>query len=591
LIESVLIANRGEIAVRIARACRDAGVRSIAVYSDADADAEHVRVADSAVRLGAAEVTQSYLSIDRILEAAAQSAAVAIHPGYGLLAENSEFASRVAAAGLVFVGPGADVIALLGDKRSARGQAESVGLSVLPARLVDDDLDTDADIDALTALAAEVGYPLLVKAAFGGGGRGMRIVQRAAGLAEALVQARRENRSAFGRADVYLERFLPRARHIEVQVLRDAFGTVVHLGTRDCTTQRRNQKLIEEAPAFELADELIERAVVGSTRLAEQVGYRGAATMEFLVAAGTDELFFLEVNTRVQVEHTVTELISGIDIVAAQLTIASGEPLPFTQRDVVLHGVGMEARINAEDATAGFRPHTGTIDRLKLPAGPWVRVDAGVSTGTVVTQYYDSLLAKVAVWGPDRESARSRLLRALHETVVDGLPTTTGFVAGVLDGDQFRAGKHWTAMVDSGAVGAVRPEDQSRAGHTVEATGPLRRSVCIGTPNGDIDLEIPLHRRDLRTSPTPRTHPRRAGTAGGRAAPPGGVAPMDAVLIRHTVAVGDPVQPDTTVAVVESMKMEAHVPSGTAGVVTALHGSIGESLRRGQRLVSVEAGR
>ena len=583
MIESVLIANRGEIAVRIARACRDSGIRSIAVYSDADGESEHVRIADSAVRLGPPEVRESYLSIDRILEAAAESGAAAIHPGYGLLSESPEFAARVADAGLVFVGPTSNVIAMLGDKRSARQQAEAVGLTVLPARLIDDNSETGDP--ALKALAAEVGYPLLVKAAFGGGGRGMRIVADADGLAEAIGQARRENRTAFGRADVYLERFLPRARHVEVQVLRDTHGAVVHLGTRDCSTQRRNQKLIEEAPAFDLTDDLVDRAVTGSTRLAAEVGYHGAATMEFLVDPGTDELFFLEVNTRVQVEHTVTELVTGIDIVAAQLVIASGDPLPFAQEDVVLRGVGIEARINAEDAAAGFLPQTGTIGRLALPAGPWVRVDSGVSAGSVVTQYYDSLLAKIAVWGPDRNAARTRLLRALDETVVDGLPTTTGFLARVLDGEEFRTGGHWTAMVDAGVVST----DDLPSGRPDVADDPLRRSVTIATAGGDIELDIPLRQRDVRPTSATTIDARRAGSGAGRAGPSGGLAPMDAVLVRHTVAVGDRVQPDTTVAIVESMKMETHVPSGTEGVVTALHGNAGDSLRRGHRLVSVEA--
>ena len=579
MIESVLIANRGEIAVRIARACRDAGIRSIAVYSDADSSAEHVRVADDAVHLGPSEVHESYLSIDRLLAAAKESGADAVHPGYGLLSENPEFAARVTAAGLVFVGPSPEVIDLLGDKRSARAEAEKVGLTVLPAR----EVGTDCDV---ATPAAEVGYPLLVKAAFGGGGRGMRIVAGPDGLDEAIAQARRENQAAFGHADVYLERYLPRARHVEVQVLRDTHGNVVHLGSRDCTTQRRNQKLIEEAPAFDLAADLLDRALRGSVRLAADLDYHGAATVEFLVAPDTGELFFLEVNTRVQVEHTVTELITGIDIVATQLAIAAGEPLPFSQDDVSFAGHAIEVRVNAEDATTGFLPQTGTIDRLALPGGPWVRADSGVTTGTVVTQYYDSLLAKLAAWGPDRETARTRLARALHETVVDGLPTTTGFLARVLDTEQFRSRTHWTGMVDSGAVPVAGLDSPAAA--AAAGSGPRYRPVRIRTPFTELHLDVAVQQRDVRPAARSTGDATVSGGSGGREGS-GGVAPMDAVLVRHTVAVGDTVEVGTVVAVIESMKMETHVAGGASGVVTALHAQTGDSLRRGQRLVTIEA--
>ena len=579
MLESVLIANRGEIAARIVRACRDLGVRSIAVYSDADSEAEHVLLADEAVHLGPSEVRESYLSIDRLIEVAKATNAAAIHPGYGLLSENGEFAERVTAAGITFIGPTAEVIELLGDKRTAREQAEAVGLSVLPARLLDES-------DDATAIAEQIGYPLLVKAAFGGGGRGMRIVNSADGLIDALAGARSENQTAFGRADVYLERFLPKARHVEVQILSDTHGNVRHLGTRDCSTQRRNQKLIEEAPAFELDPDVEARALEGSCKLAQKVGYHGAATVEFLVGHDGGDLYFLEVNTRVQVEHTVTEVVTGIDIVATQLAIASGEAISFSQDDVSVRGHAIEARINAEDPAAGFFPQTGTVGQLRLPAGPWVRNDPGIRSGTVITQFYDSLLAKVTVWGPDRETARARLVRALGETKVPGVPTTTAYLTRVLGDEHFRNGTHWTSMVDAGVIDT---SDLPVEEPIVSApTGIRFRAARIRQPEGEIRLDIPIQHQEVRR--TARATADDVDDSGpAKSGPSGGVAPMDAVLIRHAVAVGDEVEANTTVAVVESMKMETHVVSGTKGIVIAIHAAAGDSIKRGARLVTVEA--
>ena len=582
MLESVLIANRGEVAARIARACRDAGVRSIAVYSDADRCAEHVLLADEAHHLGPTDVHRSYLAMDRLLEVARTSRAAAVHPGYGLLSENAQFAQRVQAAGLTFVGPDPRVIDLLGDKRTAREQAQAVGLPVLPARLLADDDDP-------IAAAGDIGYPLLVKAAFGGGGRGMRLVRAPDALAEALQQAGRENQAAFGRAEVYLERFLSRARHVEVQVLADAHGSVRQLGTRDCTTQRRNQKLIEEAPAFRLDPDLEQQAVAGSLRLALRVGYRGAATVEFLVGHDPAELFFLEVNTRLQVEHTVTELVTGIDIVVAQLAVASGEPLP-SQDSVRLTGHAIQARVNAEDPAVGFLPQTGTVQALRLPSGPWVRVDTGIAAGSVVTSSYDSLLAKITTWGPDRATARARLERALAETVVDGVPTTTGYLTRVLGDARFRAGEHWTGLVDAGDIDTSAPPAPQRVPAPTERTF---RAARIRTSDGELRVDVPLLPGQGRPAlPVAAAERDRAGDpdpAGDRkqVEPLGGVSPMDGVLVRHTVAVGERVDATTTVAVVESMKMETHVTSGSSGTVTAVHAVAGQSLRRGDRLVTV----
>lgn len=585
MLASVLIANRGEIAVRIARACRDLGIRSIAVYSDADRDAEHVRLADEAVHLGPADLHESYLSVPRVLAAAVETGATAVHPGYGLLSENSAFAEQVLAAGLIFIGPGPEVIELLGDKRTARERASTAGLQVLPAHDLDDDEDAGK-------AGAAVGYPLLVKAAFGGGGRGMRVVNTPAELAPALEQARRETRSAFGRSEIYLERFLPRARHIEVQILADAHGNVRHLGTRDCTIQRRNQKLIEEAPAFGLPAELLEQVLAGSLRLASALGYQSAGTVEFLADPATGSVFFLEVNTRLQVEHTVTELVTGIDIVAAQLQVASGEPIMFAQEDVVIDGHAIEARINAEDAAAGFLPHAGAVDRLCLPGGPWIRVDSGVRSGTAISTHYDSLLAKITAWAPDREGARARLARALGETVIEGIPSTAGFLGRVLADEHFRAGTHWTGLVDGGGIDAPETHPPQAAPQPQPNRALTRwRGARIHTPGAEIHLDIPIHRREARSAA--RSTAERVASGAGSPADTlgaGSVAPMDGILVRHTVQVGEIVDEQTTVAVVESMKMETHVRSGRCGVVVAVHASAGDSLRRGDLLVTIEAG-
>jgi len=433
LIRSVLVANRGEIAVRIVRAARERGIRTVAVYSEADRLAPHVLSADEAHLLGPAPSAESYLRADRLIEIAKEAGADAIHPGYGFLAERASFARDVEAAGLVFVGPSSATIAAMGDKTEARRRMAEAGVPIVPG-LTEPVTDTDAALEA----AESIGYPVLLKASAGGGGKGMRVVAEATALPRAFDAARREALSAFGDDSVYLERYLDRPRHIEIQVLGDAHGNVVHLGERECSIQRRHQKLVEEAPSPVLDPD--ERAAMGeaAVRAAQAVDYRGAGTIEFLYQDG--EFFFLEMNTRLQVEHPVTELVTGIDIVDWQLRVASGEPLAFRQEDVELHGHAIECRITSEDAANGFLPSTGTITHLSLPSGPGLRWDGGILEGSEITLHYDPLLGKLIVHGTDGPHAIERMKRALTELVIAGVESCGSFHRRVMAEDDFRSG-------------------------------------------------------------------------------------------------------------------------------------------------------
>jgi acetyl-CoA carboxylase, biotin carboxylase subunit len=434
VIRTVLVANRGEIAVRIIRACRELGLRSVAVYSEADRSAPHVLLADEAYLLGPAPSAESYLRVDRLLEVAKESGADAVHPGYGFLAERAPFAEAVEEAGLVFVGPTAETIAAMGDKTEARTRMQAAGVPIVPGTT-----EPLADADQALEAAREMGFPVLLKAAAGGGGKGMRVVQAEDGLARALDAARREAQGAFGDGSVYLERYLDRPRHIEIQLLGDAHGNVIHLGERECSIQRRHQKVVEEAPSPVLTPEL--RAAMGeaAVRAAQAVDYRSAGTVEFLFQDG--EFYFLEMNTRIQVEHPVTELITGVDLVQWQLRVAAGEELPFTQDDVAFHGHAIECRITSENPDEGFLPSTGTIGHLELPGGPGVRWDGGVAQGLEVGLHYDPLLGKLIVHAPDRIGAVDRMARALDELVVEGVDTSVHFLRRVMQEEDFRAGE------------------------------------------------------------------------------------------------------------------------------------------------------
>jgi acetyl-CoA carboxylase, biotin carboxylase subunit len=431
--KSVLIANRGEIAVRIIRASRELGFRTIAVYSEADRRAPHVLLADEAYLLGPAPSAESYLRVDRILDVARESGADAVHPGYGFLAERAPFARAVEEAGLIFIGPLAETIHAMGDKTEARRRMKAAGVPIVPG--ITEPL---ADADEAVRIASEMGFPVLLKAAAGGGGKGMRVVDDAASCARAFEAAAREALGAFGDGSVYVEKYLPHPRHIEIQLLGDTHGNVIHLGERECSIQRRHQKLVEEAPSPVL--DAATRAAMGEAAVtaARAVDYRGAGTVEFLWQDGA--FFFLEMNTRIQVEHPVTELVTGIDLVQWQLRVAAGEPLPWTQDEVHLRGHAIECRITSEDPDGGFLPSTGTIRHLELPGGPGVRWDGGIARGSEVGLHYDPLLGKLVTWAPTRTEAIDRMARALGELVVDGVETAAPFHRRVMAEPDFRSG-------------------------------------------------------------------------------------------------------------------------------------------------------
>lgn len=428
----VLVANRGEIAVRVIRAAHTLGWEAVAVYSDADAEARWVALADEAVHVGPSPARRSYLDVDAILRAAQDSGSTLVHPGYGFLSERPEFARRVSEAGLTFVGPPAEVIESMGDKALARRTAERAGVPVVPGSGV---LDDPA---GARAAAEEVGYPLLVKAAAGGGGRGIRVVRTPDELDDAVGTAQAEASSAFGDGSVYLERSIVDARHVEVQVLADGEGGVVHLFERDCSVQRRRQKLLEEAPAPGLSPSLRQEITEAAVRLTAEVGYRGAGTVEFLVEG--ERFYFIEMNTRIQVEHPITEMVTGVDLVAEQLRVAAGEPLSVGQEDIVLSGAAIEFRINAEDPDQDFFPSPGEITRFDPPNGPGVRVDSGFVAGGQIAPYYDSLVAKVIVHGQDRDQALARGRQALTELTVEGVTTTRSMHLGLLDDPELQQG-------------------------------------------------------------------------------------------------------------------------------------------------------
>jgi acetyl-CoA carboxylase biotin carboxylase subunit len=479
----VLIANRGEIAIRVARTCRAMGIATVAVYSDADRDALHVREADEAVPIGPAEAARSYLDIARIVGAARHTGADAVHPGYGFLSQNGDFTEAVVRAGLTFIGPSADVHRRMGDKQGARKLMAAAGVPVVPG----DDGD-DQSGGALLAAAKRVGWPVLVKPARGGGGKGMRVVRAAAEFASALEASRREARAAFGDDRVVLERFVERPRHVEVQVLGDARGALLHLFERECSIQRRHQKIVEETPSPALDARLRPALCAAGVAAARATGYVNAGTVEFLLAPN-GEFYFLEMNTRLQVEHAVTEAVTGLDIVRLQIEIAAGKPLPFTQDGVFARGHGLECRLYAEDPERGDLPSPGTILLLSAPAGPGVRFDSGVEAGSEVTVHYDPLLAKLVTWGADRAESIERMAAALARTAVLGVTTNHARLREIVDHPAFRRGELHTGFIEENLAG--RPSAVCPPAEAVAAAAAALHRRRASTTGGQASAPDP----------------------------------------------------------------------------------------------------
>ena len=581
MFESVLIANRGEIAVRVARGCRELGVRTIGVYSEVDRDALHVRACDEAFLLGPADPASSYLDIDRILEVVERTGAQAVHPGYGFLAENAEFARAVAAAGAVFIGPSPEAIERMGDKLSARAVARAADVPVVPGTLEPTD-----DPAVAVAFGEEHGYPVAVKAMFGGGGRGMKVVRDAAEMEAALASAAREAGVAFGRSECYLERYLERPRHVEVQVLGDLDGTVIHLGDRDCSLQRRHQKLIEEAPAPAIDPDVRAALHEAAVRVSREMRYTNAGTCEFLLDEDGERFYFLEMNTRLQVEHPVTELVTGVDLVHAQLRIAAGEGIGLTQDDVRMHGHAIEARINAEDPGAGFLPSPGVVTRLVPPLGPGVRLDTGLGSGGEIAREYDSMVAKLVVWAPDRATACRRLGVALDELVVDGVPTTIPFHRLAVAHPDFLAAEHATSSVErEWDLGGLLPADPAATGSTA-ALDEERMVVELDGRRFDVRVHAPS-RATERTRRPARAGGGRAGTGTGSGTGEV-IAPMQGTVIGYAVEAGARVAEGDPVVTLEAMKMENTLRAPIAGTVRETGTAPGTVVQPGALLAIVD---
>jgi acetyl-CoA/propionyl-CoA carboxylase biotin carboxyl carrier protein len=586
-VTKVLVANRGEIAVRVIRAAKDAGLGSVAVYADPDRDAPHVRLADEAFALGGSTAAESYLVFDKLIDVAKRSGADAVHPGYGFLSENADFAQAVLDAGLTWIGPSPQAIRDLGDKVTARHIAMKAGAPLVPGTK-----DPVSTPDEIVAFARENGLPVAIKAAFGGGGRGLKVARTEEEIPELFESATREAVAAFGRGECFVERYLDKPRHVEAQVLADMHGNVVVVGTRDCSLQRRHQKLVEEAPAPFLTDEQRRTIHESAKAICSEAGYFGAGTVEYLVGLdGT--ISFLEVNTRLQVEHPVSEETSGIDLVREQFRIAEGEPLPFTE-DPQPRGHSIEFRINGEDAGRNFLPAPGTVSRIDLPTGPGVRVDSGVESGNVVGGQFDSMLAKLIVTGSDRRQALERSRRALDEMVVEGLATVLPFhrsivrdTAFVGDEDGFTVHTRWIETefdnrIEPFTGAAEAPDEQPRQNVVVEVGGrrlevSLPGDLAIGGGGGGGGAAAPA-----------KTRARKRG--GGAAAASGDAvaAPMQGTIVKVAVEEGQQVEAGELIVVLEAMKMENPVTAHKAGTVTGLSAEVGAAVTQGSVLLELK---
>ena len=582
MFSKVLVANRGEIAVRVMRTCREMGIATVAVYSDEDRGAMHVRHADEAYAIGGSAAADSYLRTDAILDAIARSGADGVHPGYGFFSENADFARAVEAAGAVFIGPRPAAIEVMGDKISARTAAVGAGVDPVPGTT-----DAVADAAQVEAFGAAHGWPVAVKAAHGGGGRGMKVAAAPADAAAAVESARREALAYFGRDELYLERYFAAARHVEVQILADAHGNCVHLGTRDCTAQRRHQKLVEEAPAPAIDPAVAEAMGAAAVAVARGCDYVNAGTVEFLYAEGG--YYYLEMNTRLQVEHPVTEMVTGIDLVEQQLRVASGERLAFTQRDVDPVGCAIEVRVNAEDATAGaFVPCPGPVESLKVAQGFGTRWDAGYEAGDNISPYYDNLIGKLAVWGRDREAAIARALRALSETSVTGVATTIGAAEAIISHSDFAAVAHSTRWVEEQLdLSAIRGSEPSADDASGGQSNPGRRHE-IGVEVDGKHFDVVLWDRAGSDDAAGAARRRTRGPASLGAGAAEVTVGMQGTIIKVLVEVGDEVSAGDPVAVLEAMKMENNVAAGRSGTVSEIRVQVGDSVGGGDTIAVIE---
>ena len=589
MIQKVLIANRGEIAVRVIRTCRELGIGTVAVYSNLDRDALHVRMADEAYALGGETAAESYLNTEAILHAIEESGADAVHPGYGFFSENTDFARAITERGVTFIGPPPEAIEVMGDKISSRLAAEEAGVAGVPGRS-----EPLTSPDEVVAFGEEHGWPVAIKAAYGGGGRGMKVVKSADEAAEAMESAAREAQAYFGRPEIYLERYLEWPRHVEMQVLADQHGNTLWLGERDCSAQRRHQKLIEESPAPDFPDDVRQKMGAAAVKVSEACGYYNAGTVEFLYADG--EFYFLEMNTRLQVEHPVTELVTGLDLVAWQIRIASGEKLDLRQEDIQRNGHAIEVRINAEDPSGGrFSPSPGTLTSFHAASGPGVRLDAGYESGDTVSQYYDNLIAKMIVWAPDREAARRRMLRAIDETSITGVATTLPADVAILSHPDFAAVNYSTKWVEDVLDLSDLVVDPAGA----PAPAPAEDEDEVPTVQRDVTAEVDGRRYsvrlwvpDLGTAAAPAKgagRPKRTAAAAVAGSGSGQVTvPMQGTIVKILVAVGDVVEVGQTICLLEAMKMENAVAAEKDGVIKEIKVSAGDSVGAGDVVAVIE---
>ena len=573
----VLVANRGEIAVRVFRTLRELGVGAVGVYSEADRGSLHAALADEAYLLGPGAPAESYLNQERIIETARRAGAEAIHPGYGFLAENASFARACGEAGLVWIGPPPEAIELMGSKVAARELMAGAGVPIVPGTT-----EPVESADQVVRLGEEYGWPVAIKASAGGGGKGLKVVASAEEAERAFASARREGEAYFADATVYVEKFIEDPRHVEVQVLADSSGNVIHLGERDCTIQRRHQKLVEETPSPAVAPELRERIGAIAVDAARAAGYVSAGTIEGLLAPD-GSYYFLEMNTRIQVEHTVTELVTGVDLVREQVLIAAGEPLSLAQEDVRFRGHAIECRINAEDPANGFLPAPGIITVYREPGGPGVRVDSGVQEGSEVVGLYDPLIAKLCVWDSDRERARARMLRALEEFTVGGVTTLIGFHRQLLSHSCFVEGTTCRGMVEEIAASST-PETEPAARMPV---GPAQEQV--------LHVELDSRRYEVKVlRPEPphqelarRRRARERGGGGQAAAREAVISPMQGTVLAVEVAEGEEIREGQVICVVEAMKMENEITAHRGGRIAGLSVAPGEPVKTGQVICTV----